>query len=96
MAELYNVVCRVAVKWESIGVQLKLSVGDLEQIRHDHAGVKLRCLAVVRTWQNKVYPEYTWKTFIKVLLQESVSEQSLAMDLKAELLAKRNSYQLEP
>ncbi len=74
--------CGVRFKWYNIGLQLGLSMGILETIRHDYRDQSMDCLReVLRTWL-KSGCDTTWNRVIQGLMSPAVAEGRLSCALK--------------
>lgn len=94
LRELQNYICRVAVKWKHIGIQLEIQLHELDRIEVTHAShdLTMHSTEVLRTWQRKLRPPFTWATFIEVLTTECIGEHALAKQIVMEVLRKLQSY----
>lgn len=84
----------MAVKWKLIGTQLDIEPHVLDLIAFNHAtdGAIMQCTEVIKTWQKKMRPPYTWATLIRVLTKESIGEYALAQELSRKILEEKDTY----
>ena len=79
MRELYT---KAADKWEDIGVLIRISDGQLKQIRSDNANDSRSCLReMLRTWLSRVDPPPSWSVIIEAL--KDLGEENLADHLRS-------------
>ena len=79
MKELYT---KAADKWEDIGVLIRISDGQLKQIRTDNASNSRSCLReMLRTWLSRVDPPPSWSAIIEAL--EDLGDEGLAAHLRS-------------
>ena len=65
---LFELINRVAAKWEEIGVSLQLEPGLLEIIKEDHPKDSRACLReVLKEWMKQVEPPPSWSAIIKAV-----------------------------
>ena len=86
-----NVASKIAAKWRSVGIQLRLSPTTLDSIQSNNAGKPQACYLdpfeqVFNTWKNQGPSPYTWNVFIAVLRTPAVGEIALADELDAQYL----------
>ena len=78
MDALYH---KVADKWEMIGVQLDIPMGNLAGIAEKYRYNPQRCLVeMLATWLERVYPPATWAAIIEAV--ESLGEEQLGKELR--------------
>lgn len=71
-------------KYETVGIQLGLTLAELQAIRPQHPSLKdhLRAFGeMFDMWRRRGSPPYTWRTLISVLKAASVGEVSLSDSL---------------
>ena len=60
-------------RWFNLGMQLSVSIGDLEAINSDHQEKSGECLrAMLLKWLRKTDPSPTWKALVDALNAPSV------------------------
>lgn len=78
--DIYEDICEAKGKWEDIGLQLGLTLGDLDAI-----GCSKRnpLLAVLKIWMNlDTDTAHTREEIIKALCSKTVAEEKLASRIK--------------
>ena len=81
--ELYSkVICEVATKWLTIGLELQLSTRELNEIDADNTRVAQKCYEVFQQWRRRETRPFTWGTVIHVLKSPAVGEPALAERLR--------------
>ena len=71
-------------KYMIVGLQLRLSLAELQVIRPQHQGLEEHHRAfgeIFDVWRRRGSPPYTWRTLIDVLRSASVGEVSLSDEL---------------
>ena len=89
ISDLLNLVAaRANEKWKLLGLQLKLSLQQLNSIEEKCKQAILCYAEIFQLWQNKGDPPFTWGTIINTLKAPSVGEAKLAAELQ-EMLHKQ-------
>ena len=71
----------IRYKWRQIGQSLRISNGDLENIRDERSRNTDRLSDVIQIWFDKKHPDVTWDT-IKIAVElPPVSEPSIAKSI---------------
>lgn len=72
----------VRMKWQDIGVELDLSIEELDNIKDQHRNDPKCCLdEMVKMWLKRRDPVPIMETLIQVLKGPILGEESLAMSL---------------
>ena len=83
LLELMNEVATQTNKWESIALELELSLTDIERIKYEEQGRIQDCFRrIFSKWETRVIPPFTWPEIIKALERPSVAEYRLAYQLR--------------
>ena len=70
----------VSSRWYDLGVQLRIDVGDLDNIKNDNS---VECLReMLKRWLKQVDPYPTRNTLINALKCRVISDQQLATQLQ--------------
>ena len=86
MNALYH---KVADKWETIGVYLEISMGQLTGIAAKCQHDPHKCLlGMLDTWLKRVHPPATWATIIEAV--EFLGEEQLGKELREKHTIKEN------
>ena len=83
-----NVASKIAAKWRSVGIQLRLSPATLDSIESNNAGKPQACYLdpfeqVFTIWEKQGSSPYTWDVIIAALRTPAVGEIALADELDA-------------
>ncbi len=74
-------------EWIAIGLQLEISMADIERIKIDHNTEKERFGAIFDKWKRTAVPCFTWNTLVNILNSPSVQEHKLAEDIRNKYIA---------
>lgn len=80
------------MKWEILGVQLKLDMSILEEIKAQLAYKPIESrsdtafIAIFTNWKRRRPSAFAWATIITVLRTDSLGEQALAQNLHKKLI----------
>ena len=87
ISDLMNeVAAKIPAQWRAIGLQLKLTVDDLDGIDMMRHGCPLDFFSYMLTmWKKKNPSPFKWATIIEVLKSPAVGERSLAEELRKKL-----------
>ena len=72
-------------KWYNIGLELRLTEGDLDAINSDNRDVDSCFRCMISKWLRKDNPKPTWAEIIDALMAPPVSYQQLASQLSSEV-----------
>ena len=82
LGDLQNELHDISSKWYNLGVQLRIKLGDLDNIKKEGL-VPVDCLReMLRIWLKQVDPHPTRSALIKALIQPVINEQQLANQLQ--------------
>ena len=73
---------KVACKWKTLGVFLKIPTGRLDTIEADYHNTQDRLQEMLKVWLKQVQPPPTWVSIINALDSDSLEEQQLAKELR--------------
>ena len=73
---------KVACKWKTLGIFLKIQTGILDTIEADHHNTQDRLQEMLQVWLKQVDPPPTWASIINALDSDSLKEQRLAKELR--------------
>ena len=80
LGELQNELHDISSKWYNLGLQLRIEVGQLDNIKKDNLDECLR--EMLKIWLKKVNPHPTWNALIDALKCRVINEQQLANKLE--------------
>ncbi len=76
---VYKATLRARRKWRLIGIELEMSLEDLDDIQGKHGADFHQCLEqMLRGWLNRPTLQPTWKSLSSALKGEMVQEEALA------------------
>ena len=73
---------KVAHKWKTLGIFLKIPTGRLDNIEAKHHDPEDCLREMLQVWLKQVQPPPTWASIIKALNSDSLEEQQLAKELR--------------
>ena len=73
---------KVAHKWKTLGIFLKIPIGRLDNIEAKHHDPEDRLREMLQVWLKQVHPPPTWASIINALDSDSLEEQWLAKELR--------------
>ena len=73
---------KVAHKWKTLGVFLKIPSGRLDNIEAKHHDPEDCLREMLKVWLNQVDPPPTWASIINALDSDSLKEQRLVKELR--------------
>ena len=76
---------QAASRWRMIGHLLKIPLGSLDSIGHDHRTAEDALSAVLKEWSRTNCSPYSWKTILNVLAKNAVGHRRLADDIARRL-----------
>lgn len=84
LAELMNeVAAKIPARWRDVGIQLNLSLPDLDAIAASGPADPLQHFSsVFHLWKTKLSAPYRWSTVIQALEAPAVNETRLARRLR--------------
>lgn len=78
LREVRTLLYPARIKWYSIGVELKLSVGELDVIKATYSDLGDCLIEMIKVWLKSIDSLPTWKTLADALRAEPVNELELA------------------
>ena len=84
----------VSHKWFDIGLELKLSVGTLERLRHQYPDTSTCLREMLLEWLKKVDPPPTWEGLACALESRVVGEPRLGEQLRTKSCKAKEGDQL--
>lgn len=82
LKDLLNAIICKASKWYDIGIQLDLTVDELDNIEANGKSVEENLRNMLKKCLNNHNPPLTWRALIKALKQPALDEQRLASELE--------------
>ena len=79
---------KVACKWKTLGIFLKIPTERLDAIKEDHHNTQDRLQEMLKVWLKQVHPPPTWASIINTLDSDSLEEQWLAKELREKYIVK--------
>ena len=80
LGELQNELHDISSKWYNLGVQLRIDIGQLDNIRKDNLDECLR--EMLKIWLKQVDPHPTRNALIDALKRRVINEHQLASQLE--------------
>ena len=84
LQQLMNeVIPEIATKWYPLGIQLRLSDKQLDEIEHNHPRNCSRCCTeMFKRWLSQDADTVSWTTLVAALRTKAVNEKNLAKNLE--------------
>ena len=82
LADLQIGLHHISSRWYDLGVQLRIDVGDLDNIKKNNPVVNECLREMLKIWLKQVAPYPTWNALINVLKCPVINEQQLANKLQ--------------
>ena len=93
LSELMNkVAAAIPAKWRDVGIQLNLSLPDLDAIGLSGGDPLQHFSSVFHLWSSKASAAYRWSTVIEALEAPAVNEHRLARILKTKLMSTTSGH----
>ena len=73
-------------QWFQIGLNLEISLTDIERIRINCQDEEARFMEVLNKWQKRCNPSFTWNTLVQVLKSPTVKEFTLATTIEEKFI----------
>ena len=73
---------KVACKWKTLGIFLKIQTGRLDNIEAKHHDPEDCLREMLQVWLKQVHPPPTWASIINALDSDSLEEQRLVKELR--------------
>jgi len=93
LCTVWNEIHDARAKWYDIGIELKIDVPTLKNIKSTYTDNKDCFREVLKVWLKAVDPKPTWKALVDALKARVIDEQKLAADLEAKFCSHRRESQ---
>ena len=78
---------KISTKWYDLGLQLGIKDYTLDEIKHNHRDeARTCCRETIRRWLQNAGSAATWNNLIQALEADSISQKTLAKDIREKLL----------
>ena len=86
-ADVVDLLADIKYEWEKIGIALKVKESDLGELRQKE-DCTIKLIGVIRSWQNTMPTEITWKVVIAAIEGRIVNHRATGIEIR-KFLAKQ-------